>query len=94
MNEHDPKRTIIDHANGFTMVNTGPLELGIEPYVLPSQCEQVFYLEVPSKVGWSYIVIYDPRVISVKYNAYQEDNVEEEGDADQEKLAIADVSDK
>jgi hypothetical protein len=22
MNEHDPDRTIIEHANGFTMVNT------------------------------------------------------------------------
>ena len=39
MNERDPKRTIIEHANGFTMVNTRDIELGTEPYVLPSQCE-------------------------------------------------------
>ena len=39
MNEHDPKINVIDHANGFTMVNTRALEPGTEPYVLPSQCE-------------------------------------------------------
>jgi len=44
MNERDPKRIVIEHANGFTMVNTRALEPGIEPYVLPIQCEQVFYL--------------------------------------------------
>ena len=67
-----------EHANGFTMVNRRALELGIEPYVLPSQCEQVFYSEVPSKEGWSYIVRYDPRGRSVKYNPLEEeDNVEE-----------------
>ena len=49
MNERDPERTIIEHANGFTMVNTRELELGREPYVLPSQCEQLFYSEVPGK---------------------------------------------
>ena len=51
------------------------------PYVLPSQCEQVFYLEVSSKVGWSYIIRYDPRGRLVKYNVDEEDNVGEEGDA-------------
>ena len=76
------------------MVNTRALELGTEPYVLPSQCEQVFYLEVPGKVGWSYIVRYDPRGRPAKYNAEKEDNVEEEGDADQEHLATANVLDK
>ena len=39
MNEHDPKINVIDHANGFTMVNTGLFEPGTEPYVLRSQCE-------------------------------------------------------
>ena len=68
MNEHDPKRTVIEHVNGFTMVNTRALESGTEPYVLPSQCEQVFYSEVPGKAGWSYIVRYDPRGRPVKYN--------------------------
>ena len=52
MNERGPERTIIEHANGFTMVNKMENESGIEPYVLPSQCEQVFYLEVPGKAGW------------------------------------------
>ena len=42
MNECDPKKTVIEHANGFTMVNRRALELCIEPYVLPSQCEKVF----------------------------------------------------
>jgi hypothetical protein len=51
MHERDPKRTIIEHDNGFTMVNTREFELGTEPYVLPSQCEQVFYSEVPGKAG-------------------------------------------
>ena len=42
MNESDPERNVIEHANGFTMVNTRALEPGTEPYVLPSQCVQVF----------------------------------------------------
>ena len=89
MNERDPKRTVIKHANGFTMVNTRALELGTEPYVLPSQCEQVCFLEVLGKVGWSYIVRYNPRGRLVKYNVVEdEDNVEEEGDANQEQLVI------
>ena len=39
MNECDLERTIIEHANRFTMVNTRALEPKIEPYVLPIQCE-------------------------------------------------------
>ena len=89
MNERDPERTVIEHANGFTMVNTRELEPSTEPYVLPSQCEQVFYLEIPGKGGWSYIVRYNPRGRSVKCNALEEEyNVEEEGDVDQEKFPI------
>ena len=42
------------------MVNTRELEPGIDPYVLPSQCEQVFYSEVPGKENFSYIIRYDP----------------------------------
>ena len=61
MHERDPERTVIEHTNGFTMVNTRAFEPGTKPYVLPSQCEQVFYSEVPSKGGWSYVVRYDPR---------------------------------
>jgi hypothetical protein len=37
------------------------VEPGSEPYVLPSQCEHVFYLEVLGRRGWSYVVSYDPR---------------------------------
>jgi hypothetical protein len=99
MHERDPERTVIEHDNGFTMVNTRAFELGTEPYVLPSQCEQVFYSEVPSKAGWSYVVRYDPRGRPVKYNhvAEDEDNNEEE-DHDyeyQEQVAhVVDVSDE
>ena len=35
MNDRDPKRTVIEYANGFTMVSTRELELGTNPYVLP-----------------------------------------------------------
>ena len=60
------------------MVNTRALELGTEPYVLPIQCEQIFYSKVLGKAHWSYIVIYDPRGRPVKYNVVEEeDNVEE-----------------
>ena len=51
MHERDPKRTVIEHANGFTMLNTRAFEPGTKPYVLPSQCEKVFYSEVPGKAG-------------------------------------------
>ena len=78
MNEHAPKRTVLDHANRFTMFNRRELEPGTDRYVLLSQCEQVFYSKVPSKAGWSYIVRYNPRGRLVKYNAIEEeDNVEE-----------------
>ena len=84
MNERDAERTVIEHANGFTMVNTRALEPGTNSYVLPSQCEKVFYLEVP-KVGWSYIIIYYPRGILINYNPVEEEyNVKEEGDIYQE----------
>ena len=77
MHEHDPERNFIEHANGFTMLNTRAFELGTEPYVLPSQCEQVFYSEVPDKAGWSYVVRYNPRGRLVKYNHVDdEDNHE------------------
>jgi hypothetical protein len=39
IHEHDSERTVIEHDNGFTMVNTRAFEPGTEPYVLPSQCE-------------------------------------------------------
>ena len=39
LNQCDPDRTIIEHDNGFTMVNKRLFETGTKPYVLPSQCE-------------------------------------------------------
>ena len=57
------------------MVNTRLFEPGTEPYVLQSQCEQVFYLEVPGKAGWSFVVRHDPRGRPVKYNL-EDDNEE------------------
>ena len=50
LNQCDPYRTIIEHDNGFTMVNTRLFMQEMEPYVFPIQCEQVFYFEVPAKV--------------------------------------------
>lgn len=91
MNEHDPKRTVIEHANGFTMVSTRMLELGAQPYVLPSQCEYVFSLEVPSKVSWSYVVRYDPRGRPVRYDAVEEDDIEEKDHDLEEKVDVPDV---
>ena len=54
----------------------------MEPYVLPRQCEQVFYSKVPGKVGWSFVVRHDPRGRLVKYNLKEgnEEGLEEEGD--------------
>jgi hypothetical protein len=83
MHERDHEITVIEHGNGFTMVNTREFELAIEPYVLPSQCDQVFYSEVPGKAGSSYVVRYDPRGRPVMYNHVAEDehnNEEEDND--------------
>jgi len=62
------------------MVNTWTLEPGTELYVLPSQCEQVFYSYVLGTVGWSYVVIYDPKGRRVKYNVLDNNDIEEEDD--------------
>jgi hypothetical protein len=66
----------------------GHLSQGTKTYVLPSQCEQVFYSEVPGKVGWSYIVRYDPRGRPVKYNVPEEDDIEEEEDAEEHEVDV------
>ena len=58
------------------MVNTRLFEPGTEPYVLPSQCEKVFYSEVPGKASWSFVVRHDTRGRLVKYNL---DESNEEG---------------
>jgi hypothetical protein len=90
MNEHDPDRTVNQHANGFTMVNTRNVEPISEPYVLPSQCEHVFYSEVLGRGGWSYVVRYDPRGRPVKYNVEEEDDIEEEDDVEEQLVHVSD----
>ena len=83
MHECDLERTVIEHAKGFTMVNTREFEPGTEPYVLPSQCDKFFYSEVPGKAGSSYVVRYDPRGRPIMYNHVDdEDNHEEDDDDD------------
>ena len=55
-------------------------------------------LKVSGKVGWSYVVRYDPRGCLVKYNHVDdEDNHEEkddDDDSDQEQVAAVDVFDE
>ena len=69
MNRNDLNRTIIEHDSGFTMINTRSFEpVGDEPYVLPSQCEKVFYFGVTNKPCWSFVVRHDLRGRLVKYN--------------------------
>ena len=63
------------------MVKTRLFEPGKDPYVLPIQCEQVFYSEVPGKKGWSFVVRHDPRGRTVKYNL---DDGNEEGSLEKE----------
>ena len=63
------------------MINTRSFELvRDEPYVFPSQCEQVFYFGVPHKLGWSFFVRHDPRGRPVKYNVMEEEDIEEAQD--------------
>ena len=79
------------------MVNTRLFELGIEPYVLPSQCEQVFYSKVPGKVGWSFVVRHDLSGRPVKYNlddGNEEGYMEEEyDDKEHDQIDLADDDD-
>ena len=61
----------------------GIFEPNTKPYVLKSQCEQVFYSKVPGKEGRWYVVRYDPRGRLVKYNHVEdEDNQEEQNKYD------------
>ena len=64
------------------MVSSRLFEPGMEPYVLPSQCEQVFYSEVLGKAGWPFVVRHDPRGRLIKYNLEEgnEEGLEEEDD--------------
>jgi len=64
-----------------TYVLPSQCDSGTKPYVLSSQCEQVFYSDVWGKAGWPYIVRYDPRGRLVKYNHLEE---EEDDDEDTE----------
>ena len=76
------------------MVNTRTFEPGLESYVLPSQCEQVFYCEVPGKPGWSFVVRYDPTWRPVKHHVHEEVlDIGEEYDAEV-KQDVANVSDE
>ena len=68
LNQRDPEKTIIEHDNGFNMVNTRLFGPRMKPYVLPSQCEHIFYSEVPGRVSWSFVLRHDPRGRPVKYN--------------------------
>ena len=82
LNQRDPDKTIIEHDNGFTMVNTKLFAPRTQPYFLPSQCEQVFYTEVLGRGGWSFVVRHDPRGRQIKYNLEEgnEEVLEEEND--------------
>jgi hypothetical protein len=85
MHEHDKEITIIQHANGFSMIKTTVFEKENDHYVFPSQYEQVFYSKVPGKMDWSFVVISDPRGRLVKYTVDEEDDIEEEYDLELEK---------
>ena len=87
MNDCDPNRTVIQHDNEFTMVNTMSFDSGKNQYVFPIQCEQVFYSQVPGRVGWSFVVRYDLRGRLVKYNVVEEDDIEEEDDPQEHDVA-------
>ena len=58
LNRNDPDRIFIEHDSGFIMINTRSFEpIGDEPYVLPSQCKQVFYFGVPHKPVWCHLLL-------------------------------------
>ena len=81
---------IIQHANRFIMVNTRNVEPRSDPYVLPSQREYVFYLQVLGRVGWSYVVRYDLKGRLVKYIVSEEDDNEEEDDVEEQLVHVSD----
>ena len=75
MNECDPNRIVIEHDNGFTMVNIRSCDLGTYCSILPIQCQHVFYSKIPSRGGWSFVVRYYPRGRPIKYNVVEEDDI-------------------
>ena len=85
MNGRNTNINVIEHDNGFTMANIRVVDLGTEPYVLPSQCEHVFYSEVTIKVDCSCVVRYDPRGRIIElYHVQEYVDIEEEYDAEVE----------
>ena len=79
MHERDEETTVIQHANGFSMIKTTMFERGHDHYVFPRQCEQVFYSNVPSERDWSFVVRYDPRGRPIKYiHLQEEDDIEDQ----------------
>ena len=78
----------------FSMVNTrtNNFELRSKPYVLPSQCEHVFYSKVLGKASWSFVVRHDPRGRSIKYNLEEgnEKVLEEEDDVEDDQHELDD----
>ena len=65
------------------MVNTWSTEPITNHYSLLSQCKQVFYSEVPSRAGWSFVVRYDLRERPIKYNVVEDYDIEEEYDVEE-----------
>jgi hypothetical protein len=81
MHERDEERTIIQHANRFTMIKTMVFERGHDCCVFLIQCEQVFYSNVPGERDWSFVVGYDPRGRPIKYtHLWEEDDIEDQED--------------
>ena len=76
MKEQDLERIVIENANGFTMANTRILEMGAKLYVLPCECLHVFYSKILVKVGWPYVLRYDPRWRPIKYIVPKEADIE------------------
>ena len=66
------------------MINTSRYEPNIEFFVLPTQCEQVFYSQVQGREGRSFVVRFDPRRRHVKY-IFPEEYVHEEEEDTREK---------
>ena len=60
-------------------------------YVFPSQCEQVFYSNVPGERDWPFVVRYDPRGRPVKYTVDEE---EDDVELEQEEYGSIDEEDR
>ena len=81
--------------NIFYSVNSNPsrqFNPRTQHYVLPSQCEHVFYSVVLGRGGWSFVVRHDPRGSPVKYNVEEdsEKGLEEENDFEHDQHELDD----